>query len=281
MMKNYFLQYSFICFKKAIKALGNLVSVKIFALSFFYVSLNLIALNSKAEPLLGKESFDFTGDKSLYSNFYSRYGYDNLNDYYDDDLPDRIFDPFEGVNRIFFDLNMVLDTILLEPAAEIYKVTVPAPARKNVDNFFKNSFLPISMANSILQGELGEANKSFWRFMINTTFGFLGLVDIASSMNLPYVRKDFDSTLASYGVPQGPYLVLPVFGPSSLRDFPGVALTIKYDPVTRYLKRKNVKVMPLAVLNARSAKYNVIKTIKVSIDPYVRTRSLYVQNKNG
>ncbi len=131
-------------------------------------------------------------------------------------------DPWEGMNRATFEFNDGFDNVLMRPLAEGYRFVLPSLARTAVTNFFSNLNDPWVAVNQLLQGKVERAIDDFGRFVWNSTFGLLGLIDVASDMGLPKHREDFGQTLAVWGVDFGPYLVLPILGPSSVRD--GVGL---------------------------------------------------------
>ncbi|MFN0305256.1 MAG: VacJ family lipoprotein [Burkholderiales bacterium] len=127
-------------------------------------------------------------------------------------------DPLEGVNRAIFSVNDTLDKYALTPVAETYRDYLPAPIRTGIRNFFANLDDLWVGANSLLQGKVGDALNDWMRVVINTSFGIGGLFDTASDAGLEKHNEDFGQTLASWGLASGPYLVLPLFGPSTLRD---------------------------------------------------------------
>jgi phospholipid-binding lipoprotein MlaA len=131
-------------------------------------------------------------------------------------------DPWEGLNRATFEFNDGFDKVLMRPVAEGYRFVLPTPARTAVTNFFSNLNDPWVALNQLMQGKVERAIDDLGRFVWNSTFGLLGLIDIASDMGLQKHKEDFGQTLAVWGVDSGPYLVLPILGPSSLRD--GVGL---------------------------------------------------------
>lgn len=132
-----------------------------------------------------------------------------------------VSDPFIGYNRVMFNMNSKLDTYIAKPTAKTYKAITPKPIRSGVGSFFNNLNEPWNATNLLLQGDATASFKSLGRFAINTVTT-LGLADPASdSLNLITTQEDFGQTLGTWGVPSGPYLVLPVLGPSSLRDASG------------------------------------------------------------
>lgn len=140
-------------------------------------------------------------------------------------------DPFEPVNRAVYRFNDALDRAALKPAAEGYRKVVPSPMRDMVGNFFGNLADAWTAINQLLQGKPGAAASDAWRVAVNSTFGLAGLIDIASDAGIEKHEEDFGQTLGRWGVPAGPYIVLPFFGPSSLRDAPGRAVDLYADPV--------------------------------------------------
>jgi len=133
-------------------------------------------------------------------------------------------DPWEGVNRATFEFNDGLDRAVMKPLAEGYRFVTPEPARAAVTNFFSNLADPWIALNQLMQGKVRLAIDDFARFVWNSTIGLGGLIDVASDMGLPKHNEDFGQTLAVWGVDFGPYFVLPLLGPSSVRDATGTAV---------------------------------------------------------
>ena len=138
-------------------------------------------------------------------------------------------DPMEGANRAVLKFNLQVDRLLLKPAARAYR-KLPAPARNGTRNFFANLWMPSTIVNNVLQGKFADAGRGLGRFAINSVLGFFGLMDPATEMGLPERREDFGQTLAVWGVPSGPYLMLPFLGPSNLRDAVALAPQNAADP---------------------------------------------------
>jgi len=137
----------------------------------------------------------------------------------------EVKDCFEGVNRAFFAFNKGLDNILVEPLAKGYRY-LPSPIRTGTSNFLSNLSLVVTVPNNILQGDIGLAGKNTARFAVNTTVGILGLFDPATKLGLnDYEKEDYGQSLATWGVGEGCYLVLPVLGPSTARDTVGSLAT--------------------------------------------------------
>jgi phospholipid-binding lipoprotein MlaA len=142
-------------------------------------------------------------------------------------------DPIEPANRAVFEFNRGLDTAVLEPIARGYRRVTPQPVRNGVENFLANLRTPVVLVNDLLQGEFKRAELTFGRFMLNTILGFGGIIDIGSRVGMPDRHsEDFGQTLASYGVGEGPYLMLPLLGPSNPRDAVGRVVDLAFNPLT-------------------------------------------------
>jgi phospholipid-binding lipoprotein MlaA len=195
-------------------------------------------------------------------------------------------DPLEPMNRTVFDANDAVDKAVALPIAKAYVEVVPEFARTGVHNFLENLDLPVTFANDVLQGELDRAAHTFARLTINTTIGIGGLIDVASDADLQEHTEDFGETLAVYGVDEGPYLVLPLFGPSNPRDTAGMVVDVFLDPLT-YAKYHNKWLwanLRIAgeFLDARSRNIDALDTIeRGSIDYYAAMRSLYRQHREN
>jgi len=130
-------------------------------------------------------------------------------------------DPYEKFNRSMYGINRGLDRYALKPAAQGYRFIIPASGRQGISNVYSNTSEPLSFVNAILQGKFNVAMRTFARFFINTTLGVGGLADHASGMGLSQQREDFGQTFAVWGLPSGPYLMLPLIGPTTIRDGAG------------------------------------------------------------
>lgn len=146
--------------------------------------------------------------------------------------PSPSSDPWEGFNRSMFGVHRAVDTAVLEPVARGYRAATPRPLRTGVLNFLRNLKSPVILANDVLQGEFGRAGTTAGRFAINSTIGVVGLFDPATSMGLERHEEDFGQTLAVWGVPSGPYLFVPLVGPTNIRDGAGRIVDIAFDPLT-------------------------------------------------
>ena len=190
-------------------------------------------------------------------------------------------DPFETPNRFIFAFNETLDVFLLKPAAETYRFLVPEPVRDAVQNFFRNLRSPVILANNVFQGDEEGVNTTVARFALNSTLGVLGLFDVATEMGYPYQDEDFGLTLGSYEVGSGPYLVLPLFGPSSVRDGIGRGVDVLLDPLTYVLTtEQSAGRLVITGVDTRSRHIEQIEDIqRDAVDFYARIRSLYQQNR--
>jgi phospholipid-binding lipoprotein MlaA len=195
-------------------------------------------------------------------------------------------DPFEGSNRFFFEVNQVLDDLLLRPVAVAYRAVLPEFARDGVRNFMNNLNSPVIFANDLLQGEGDRAGETLIRFGVNTTAGIGGLIDVAKDIGYPYHDEDFGQTLAVWGVNDGPYFYFPLMGPSSARDFTGFVVDRGFDPLT-YVNwgDDELEYVPIArtVLNVIDLRSRNIETLdeieRSSVDYYASIRSLYRQSR--
>ena len=190
-------------------------------------------------------------------------------------------DPYEPFNRAMFDFNLALDKAILRPVTSAYLEIVPDPLQTNVHNFFQNLRGPVIFANDLLQGELDRAGTALLRFTINSTIGILGINDYAAEVGIEKHDEDFGQTLATWEVESGPYLVLPIFGPSSPRDGVGLLADTLIDPLTWLtpLEFRIGRSFGTAV-DKRARNFDQINDLeKNSLDFYSAVRSLYRQKR--
>ncbi|MGF1629634.1 MAG: VacJ family lipoprotein [Kiloniellaceae bacterium] len=194
-----------------------------------------------------------------------------------DEIDDN--DPLEIPNRMFFAFNEALDFAVIRPVAVTYRYIVPTGVRNTVRNFLRNLRSPVTLANDLLQGNLARAEITFTRFFINSTIGMLGLFDIAADSGFAYHDEDFGQTLGTYGAGEGFYLVLPILGPSSLRDGSGRIVDIFLDPLTYLAPQEfNLGRAVTEGVDLRSRNIDELDDLKAdSLDFYARVRSLYRQ----
>ena len=207
-------------------------------------------------------------------------------DYETSTFDDEIYDPLEGINRAIFGFNNVADKAILEPAAKGYK-KLPSPVQSGIGNFIKNLKLPLVAVNQLLQGQGKNAAESTGRFLVNSTIGIFGLIDVADDLGLEQKEEDFGQTLATWGVGDGFYVVLPLFGPSNVRDTTGMVMTMMTDPVNAYaVNQEESWAIPLrTAANAIDQRSKIIDEVNAlrdnSVDYYAAVRSSYYQNRKA
>lgn len=189
-------------------------------------------------------------------------------------------DPWEAANRSLFTANVVVDNATIKPLSKGYRKVIPGPVRKGVANFFQNLTTPRSILNNFLQGKPGNGSSELARFLINSTIGIGGLFDVATAGGLEEYPEDFGQTAAVWGVPPGPYLMLPLLGPQNLRDALFLPLDILADPLFHY-DRASVRdrVYGLRMIDLRYRLLAVDELLEDSKDPYVTLRESYQQNR--
>ena len=196
-------------------------------------------------------------------------------------------DPLEPVNREIFAFNHTLDKHAAVPAASYYKSAMPDDVREGVHNFLSNLSEPVTFANDILQGEATRAGYSICRFGVNTTIGVIGIMDPATGMGCPGHSEDFGQTLGTYGVPGGPYLVLPLLGSSQTRDAAGkIFVDHFFNPLgyVAYHGKLYVSLSEsfLSTVDQRSRAVDSLRDIeRRSIDYYATMRSAYLQKRDN
>ena len=141
-------------------------------------------------------------------------------------------DPLEPTNRAVYAFDDALDTVIMKPAAQAYRFLLPQPVRNGVHNVLNNLATPVELGNDILEAKPRRAGDTTMRFLINTTVGVVGIFDVAKQWGYPDHENDFGVTLALWGLPEGPFLYLPVFGPSDPRDAVGLGVDSAMDPFT-------------------------------------------------
>jgi phospholipid-binding lipoprotein MlaA len=197
----------------------------------------------------------------------------------------EVSDPIEPVNRFVFGFNDFLDRIIIEPVAKGYNFVLPQMVRDSVQSFMRNLKSPIVVGNDLLQGRVGDAGVATARFVINSTIGIVGLADVASAKGLKYKDADFGQTLATWGVGSGFYLVLPILGPSSLRDTTGIFADSYVDPVRLYTHNtdRDWIYYTREVVQGLDDRSRLIKPIDDmranSLDYYAAARSAWTQHR--
>jgi phospholipid-binding lipoprotein MlaA len=198
-------------------------------------------------------------------------------------------DPLEGFNRAMWGVNQAADKVIIKPVSTVYRTVAPRPVRQGVSNFFSNLTEPWSLVNNLLQGKPKRAADNLRRFVINTTIGVGGLVDQASKMGVQPAPEDLGQTLATWGVNGGPYLVLPLLGPSTLRDGVGSGAAAFADPVNIAVNNADVNVWykrgyrAAQIVSIRSdlTDSGADSFLKSSLDPYAAARSAYLQRRRA
>ena len=192
-------------------------------------------------------------------------------------------DEFEPFNRAMFKLNKGLDTMIFNPIAVGYEEVVPEKARHRVTSFLSNLHEPVYFLNHVLQGEPDLAAQNLGRFLVNTMFGLGGLFDVCSEdLSMGERKTDFGLTLKKYGVGTGPYLVMPILGPTSGRDLPGWAVDIVADPFNSYKFNREFKIARSATefVNTKQRYRKLLQQLEqTSLDEYSTLRSIYLQKR--
>jgi phospholipid-binding lipoprotein MlaA len=197
-------------------------------------------------------------------------------------------DPLEPANRVIFDVNDFLDRLIAAPLAGLYRVTVPPPLRDRLANLLSNMSEPVILANNLMQGEFKRAEATLGRFAANTTLGVGGIFEVANGLGLQQQRGDFGQTLHVWGVSSGPYLVLPLFGPSNVRDTVGLIADTFMSPwkyvtglSSNDIRNKYVySDMGASALVRREAVMDSYSALREgSLDFYSQMRSVYRQHR--
>ena len=193
-------------------------------------------------------------------------------------------DPAEPTNRAVFEFNDFLDRNLLKPVARVYR-TLPADLRDGIHNILNNLRAPVVFLNDVLQGELVRAGETAMRFVINSTVGIAGLGDPATDMGFEHHNEDFGQTLAVWGFGEGPYVMLPVFGPSNPRDTVGLVVDYFVDPFNWLANHEGVAWATYVrggarAIDERARNYDALEELRrSSLDYYAALRSLYRQRR--
>ncbi|MBY0291738.1 MAG: VacJ family lipoprotein [Alphaproteobacteria bacterium] len=195
-------------------------------------------------------------------------------------------DPLEPVNRIIFSVNDVIDRFFIDRIAAMYKGVIPEFLRERVGYVLRNLSEPIVLTNNILQGEFEDAEDTLRRFLINSTVGMGGVFDISTDLEIPYKKEDFGLTLASWGFSSGPYLVLPILGPSNVRDTFGRIGDYALDPINWWAYSNNDTAAysysrtGIQILDAKADNIEIIESLKKgSLDPYATFRTWYTERR--
>ena len=201
----------------------------------------------------------------------------------DEQTTSTVYDPLEGWNRGVYSFNEGVDKAVLEPTAKGYRAATNEPVRDGVSNFLTNLNQPVVFANTVLQGKPIAAVDTAARFVLNTTAGIGGVFDLASMIDIPEHREDFGQTLGVWGVPNGPYLMLPFFGPSNLRDGAGRGVDVAFNPLT-YAEFDgetafNVTRQGVGVISVRESLIEQVEVLRDQPEPYIALRRNYTQQR--
>ena len=192
--------------------------------------------------------------------------------------PER--DPWEAYNRKIHAFNMELDRYVMRPVARGYDAVMPDAPQRGVRNFFRNLSFPVDFLNLVLQGKFGDSVQATTRFLINTTVGLGGFFDVATREGIPRYEEDFGQTLAVWGWSESRYLVMPLFGPYTVRDFLGRSFYGYFHPLSYLAREKNsysLIVVDLVTLRAELLPFD--QQAEEAADPYVLIRDVYLQNR--
>jgi len=189
-------------------------------------------------------------------------------------------DPWEPLNRPIHYFNGSLDSVSFKPLAKGYKFIFPSFVRRGITNFSQNLRSPLNIINHFLQGKVGDGFQQTGRFVLNTTVGLGGLIDVAATGGHEQKNEDFGQTLAVWGVPDGPYVVIPFLGPRTLRDATMIPLNFLADPLFHY-KDSSVrdKVYLVRTIDFRARLLSIEALTKDAYDPYITLREAYLQHR--
>jgi len=196
-------------------------------------------------------------------------------------------DPLEGINRGVYKFNDVTDKALIKPVAKAYKFVTPSPIRTGFNNFFNNLGSITTVLNDLLQFKFAHAFTDAGRFIINSTFGLAGFIDVAGKDNIALRKEDFGQTLGFWGVGNGAYIVLPFLGPSTLRDTTGMVVdTATTDPITYTHNigeiRLHNQLRAAQFIDKRTELLTATDLVdEASLDPYAFTRDAYLQRREN
>lgn len=198
-------------------------------------------------------------------------------------------DPLEGFNRGMWKVNSSIDAVALKPATKVYRTVTPRPARRGISRVLLNLAEPFSAINNLLQGKPSRAARNIGRFLVNSTIGIGGLADHATGLGIAPADEDFGQTLARWGVNGGPYLVLPLLGPSTLRDGVGAITYFVTDPyhvAVRHTGLSQAERLGLTSFEFIDIRSDLIDSgvdafLATSLDPYAAARSAFLQRRRA
>jgi len=189
-------------------------------------------------------------------------------------------DPWEPLNRGMYAFNDTLDRFTMKPIARGYRAVLPAFVRRGVTNFSQNLLRPGSSLNNFLQGKPGPGFSELGRFIINSTLGIGGLIDVATAQGMAVYDEDFGQTLAVWGLPEGPFLFIPVLGPNTILDAVSIPVDFRSDLLIHYDNASvRDKIYGLRVIDLRARLLTADILLEDSKDPYLTLRESYLQNR--
>jgi phospholipid-binding lipoprotein MlaA len=194
-------------------------------------------------------------------------------------------DPYESFNRSMYTFNDTLDTYVLKPVAKGYQAITPDPVDKGISNFFSNLDDVLVMFNDLFQFKFGQAASDTARFVVNSTIGLLGFIDVATDFGLPKHNEDFGQTMGYWGIESGPYLVLPFFGPSSVRDGVGLVVDTTMDHELYYDNMSDAHRRGLFAVKVIDKRADLLKATNIiedtAPDPYSFIRDAWMQRRQN
>jgi phospholipid-binding lipoprotein MlaA len=195
-------------------------------------------------------------------------------------LSDPVNDPWEPYNRRIHAFNTGLDNAILKPVAKGYDAVMPEAPKRGVRNFFKNLAYPVTFINLLLQGKFEDSMVATGRFLMNSTVGVFGFFDVATKQDIPKFDEDLGQTLAVWGWQDSRYLVMPLFGPFTARDFIGRGFYGYFHPVS-YMAREHNNYVPMIVdiITLRTSLLPFEKDLEAANDPYILIRDAFLQNR--
>ncbi|MBW3566829.1 MAG: VacJ family lipoprotein [Proteobacteria bacterium] len=189
-------------------------------------------------------------------------------------------DPWERYNRAMYTFNDAVDQAVLRPTAKGYRAVTPDFLEHGISNFFSNLSYPVVIVNQFLQGDFGDGLRDTGRFAINTVLGIGGLFDPATGMGLEANNEDFGQTLGVWGVSDGPYLVLPFLGPSTVRDTAGSYIDSEINPMFEYFEEPDrYYLLALRIVDLRAQLLDLDAQLQTTYDPYTFMRDAYLQRR--
>lgn len=190
------------------------------------------------------------------------------------------YDPWEKMNRRVYNFNVAVDNVSLKPIAKGYRKVFPEPVRKGVTNFFLNLGAPRNILNNVLQGKPRHGLGELVRFVVNSTIGIGGLIDVATAGGLEARPEGFGQTAAVWGIPSGPYIMVPLLGPMTVRDAVIVPATVRFD-LHHHIDNTSVRdrLWALRFIDVRHRLLSLEDLLSESKDPYITLRETYLQNR--